>query len=199
MHSYYSTEEQPYIYSDYTIFQAEVASTTNEALLIRHLLNNVEQDKFRKHVLSHALENFRGTLFRQTMFSEFEEWLHREVEEGEALSHLKLDEKYGELKDRYYSNVELDDRIIKEWMKIPHFYYNFYVYQYATGISAGTVLADKIVNNGPGNYKNFLKKGGSEYSIESLKEAGVEIDSSEPIDKAMSKFEGYLEELNTVG
>ncbi|QGA79943.1 oligoendopeptidase F [Candidatus Nanohalobium constans] len=193
MHSHHTNSSQPYHYSDYTIFQAEVASTTNEALLTRHLLDTVEDEEFRKHVLSHALENFRSTLFRQTMFSEFEHWLHRELEKGDAITPDKADQKYGELKSRYYSNLELDDRIKKEWMRIPHFYYNYYVYQYATGISAGNTLAEKIVDEGPEDYLNFLRTGSSEYSIESLRKAGADMSSPEPIEKALGKYEEYLE------
>jgi oligoendopeptidase F len=198
MHSHYTTSNQPYIYSNYTIFQAEVASTTNEALLTRHLLNTVEDEEFRRHVLSHALENFKSTLFRQTLFSEFEQWLHTEVENGEALTPNKLSDRYRNLKQKYYSNAEIDERIGREWMRIPHFYYNFYVFQYATGISAGNMLAEKIISEGPEDYKEFLKTGGSEYSIESLKKAGADLSTTEPIEAAMQKFEQHLEKLENL-
>lgn len=198
MHSHFTNQTQPYVYSHYTIFQAEVASTTNEALLTRHLLENVEDKKFRRHVLGHVLENFRATFFRQVMFSEFEHWLHTEIEDGEALTPDKLNGKYRELKQKYYNNAEIDEKIGKEWMRIPHFYYNHYVYQYATGISAGHTLAEKIVSEGPEDYLEFLKTGGSEYSIESLKKAGADLKSGEPIEKALSMFEKRLDELENL-
>jgi oligoendopeptidase F len=195
MHSHHTNENQPYHYSNYTIFQAEVASTTNEALLTRHLLETVEDENFRKHVLSHVLEGFRGTLFRQTMFSEFEKWLHEEVEKGEALTPDKLNEKYGELKHHYYQNAKVDERIKREWMRIPHFYYNFYVFQYSTGISAGNLFADKIVEEGPEDYRDFLRAGGSDYSLKTLQRAGVDLTSREPVEKAISTFEKHLDEM----
>ncbi|MFB6204499.1 MAG: oligoendopeptidase F [Candidatus Nanohaloarchaea archaeon] len=195
MHSHHTNQNQPYHYSNYTIFQAEVASTTNEALLTRHLLETVEDENFRKHVLSHVIEGFRGTLFRQTMFSEFEKWLHEEVENGEALTPDKLNEKYGELKQHYYQNAEIGERIRREWMRIPHFYYNFYVFQYATGISAGNMFAEKIVEEGPEDYRDFLRAGGSEYSLKTLQEAGVDLRSTEPVEEAISTFEKHLEQM----
>jgi len=199
MHSHHTNKTQPYHYSNYTIFQAEVASTTNEALLTKHLLENVEDQEFRRHVLSHALENFKATLFRQTLFSEFEQWIHKEIENGEALTPNKLNNKYSSLKEKYYSNASIDERIGKEWMRIPHFYYNYYVYQYATGISAGNTLAEKIISEGPEDYLEFLKTGSSEYSIESLKKAGADMKTTKPINAAMNKFEEHLEELEELG
>ncbi|MFO7793483.1 MAG: oligoendopeptidase F [Candidatus Nanohaloarchaea archaeon] len=193
MHSKLSSENQAYHESGYTIFQAEVASTTNEALLTKHLLETVEDKEFRMHVLSYALEKFRGTVFRQTMFSEFEKWIHEEIESGEALSPDKLDEKYLELKKNYYQRAEVGNTISREWMRIPHFYYNFYVYKYATGLSAGTVLSQKILEEGPEDYLDFLEKGGSQYSLESLKEAGADLTTSRPVEKAMEEYEMYLE------
>lgn len=193
MHSELSSENQAYHESNYTIFQAEVASTTNEALLAHHLLETVEDDELRRHILSYALEKFRGTIFRQTMFSEFEKWIHKEIEQGEALTPDKLDGKYRELKEDYYREAEVDNLIAKEWMRIPHFYYNFYVYKYATGLSAGTVLSKKILEEGPQDYLDFLKKGGSQYSLESLKEAGADLGTTRPIEKAMEEYERYIE------
>ena len=193
MHSHHTNNNQPYHYSSYTIFQAEIASTTNEALLTRHLLNTVEDREFRKHVLSHSLEKMRGTLFRQTMFAEIEHWLHEKIEEGEALSPDSIDEKYGKLKQTYYENAEMDNKIKREWMRIPHFYYNYYVYQYATGISAGNTLAEKIISQGPEDYLEFLKTGSSEYSIESLQKAGTDMSSTEPIEKALERYEKHLD------
>jgi len=193
MHSKLSSENQAYHESSYTIFQAEVASTTNEALLTKHLLETVEDEEFRMHVLSYALEKFRGTVFRQTMFSEFEKWIHEEVEKGEALSPDKLDKKYLELKQDYYKEANVGETIGREWMRIPHFYYNFYVYKYATGLSAGTVLSQKILSEGPEDYLEFLKKGGSQYSLESLKAAGVDLTTLNPVEKAMEEYQKYLE------
>lgn len=200
MHSHHTNSNQPYHYSNYTIFQAEVASTTNEALLTEHLLETVEDEVFRKHVLSHTLENFKSTFFRQTMFCEFEHWLHTELESGDAITPDKATEKYKEVKGEYYANLEMDDRIGREWMRIPHFYYNYYVFQYATGISAGNTLAEKIIDEGPEDYLEFLRTGGSEYSIESLRKAGADMSSQEPIKKALRKYGEHLEkaeELNS--
>lgn len=194
MHSYFTTDEQPYIYGDYELFVAEVASTVNEALLTAHLLENVEDDRFRRHVLSHNLENFRNTLYRQTMFAAFEQEIHERVENGEALTPDGLDELYGEKKSKYYG-LEADGRIKKEWMRIPHFYYNFYVYQYATGISAATALAAQIRDGDAEPYLEFLKSGSSKYPIQLLKDAGVDLTSSEPIEKAIETYADYVREM----
>ncbi len=198
MHSYYTNRNQPYIYSSYKIFVAEVASTVNEALLTHHLLDNVEDEEFRRHVLSHYLENFRATLFRQTMFADFEQRMHEKVEDGEALTPDIMDEEYGELKEEFYEPAVLDESIAKEWMRIPHFYYGFYVYQYATGISAAVTLAEKIVEGDEEareNYIEFLKSGGSDYPLQLLKDAGVDLEETDPIEKAIEVYDEHVEKM----
>lgn len=187
MHSHFSTENQPYVYGGYRIFVAEVASTVNEALLTRYLMENAPEE-IRKHALSHYLENFRNTLFRQTMFADFEQRAHEEVEKGEALNPKKLNEMYRGLKEDYYRPVKLDERIDREWMRIPHFYYNFYVFQYATGISAAETLVEKIKAEGPQDYIQFLKTGSSEYPIDALKIAGVDMSERRPVEKAIQHY-----------
>ncbi|MBC5792887.1 MAG: oligoendopeptidase F [Nanohaloarchaea archaeon] len=198
MHSKLAKESQPYIYSGYEIFVAEVASTVNEALLARHLLNNVEDEEFRKHVLSHFLENFRSTFFRQTMFAEFEQEIHEKVENGEALTAEELNEVYGELKSKYYSNVGIDERIKREWMRIPHFYYNFYVFQYSTGISSALDIVSRIMNGEEGaveDYLEMLGSGSSDYPVELLKGSGVDLTTKEPFEKAMDRYEKRLDQM----
>ncbi len=196
MHSYRTTDEQPYVYGDYELFVAEVASTTNEALLTRHLLETVEDEEFRSHILSHVLEDYRNTLFRQTMFADFEHAIHRKVEEGEPLTPDKLDEMYGERKQEFYSPADVDERISREWMRIPHFYYNFYVYQYSTGISAATALSKQIIEEGPEDYLKFLKSGSREYPLQLLNIAGVDMSSSEPVEDAIEVYRSYIQEMD---
>lgn len=199
MHSYYSRENQPYIYGNYSIFVAEVASTTNEALLTKYLLNKVESKKEKLYLLNNYLENFRGTVFRQTMFAEFEKEIHVLVEAGEALTAEKLNEVYRGLNEKYYGPaLEIDAELDLEWARIPHFYYNFYVYQYATGFSAAESLADMIVSE-PDQavkaYKSFLSAGCSDYPIEVLKRAGVDMTTPEPVDNALKVFRNLVKEM----
>ncbi|WP_394738936.1 oligoendopeptidase F [Natronococcus roseus] len=198
MHSELAKEEQPYVYSDYEIFVAEVASTVNEALLTNHLLETVEDPHFRKHVLNEFLERVRSTLYRQTLFAEFEHEAHRLEEQGEPLTADRLDEIYGGLKERYYEPAETDDRIAREWMRIPHFYRAFYVYQYSTGISAALAIVDGIDENGDeaaDDYLDFLRRGSREYPLELLRIAGVDMSSSEPVDRALETYGRRLEQL----
>ncbi|MFB6203073.1 MAG: oligoendopeptidase F [Candidatus Nanohaloarchaea archaeon] len=196
MHSLYTKKNQDYFYSDYPIFLAEIASTTNEALLTQHLLETVEDEEFRRHVLSHYLENFRNTIYRQTMFAEFEQQVHRRVREGEALTPDRLDENYRELKSDFYEPADLDGMISKEWMRIPHFYYNFYVYQYATGMSAAETFARRILEGeGRRDYMEFLKAGSSDYPLEVLRDAGIEMNSPEPVEKALDVYKGHLDRM----
>jgi oligoendopeptidase F len=194
MHSYFSREEQPYVYFDYRIFVAEVASTVNEILLTRHLMENAEDEELRKHALSHYLENFRNTVYRQTMFADFEKQVHEEVEEGGALTSESLNRMYGDLKREFLEPVEMDAEIKREWMRIPHFYYDFYVYQYATGISAAETLVEKILEEGPEDYLEFLRTGSSRYPIEALKVAGVDMTEQEPVEKAIDRYREKLDE-----
>ncbi len=194
MHSYYTWLSQPYIYGDYTIFVAEVASTVNEALLMEHLLKTTENEKQRLYLINYFMEQFRGTLFRQTMFAEFELIAHEKCEKGEPLTFDTLTEIYKKLNIKYYGNdIELDDEINYEWMRIPHFYTAFYVYQYATGYSAAVALSQKIINdNGAEDYIKFLKSGSSDYPINLLKIAGIDMSVPEPTENALKVFEKLL-------
>lgn len=198
MHSHYTWSTQPFVYGDYTIFVAEVASTVNEALLMEYLLKNTTDNKERKYLLNYFMEQFRGTLFRQTMFAEFELITHSKMENGEPLTFESLCEIYGDLNKKYYgSEINSSNEKIKwEWTRIPHFYTAYYVYQYATGYSAAITLSQNILNNnGSEAYINFLKGGSSKYSIDLLKGAGVDMTSSKPVEKAMKVFEGLLNEF----
>jgi len=197
LHSQYTSEEQPYVYSQYEIFVAEVASTVNEALLVNHLLDTVEDDHFRRHILNEYLERFRSTLYRQTLFADVEQRLHELTQEGEALTPDRVDEVYGERKRAYYANANVDEYIEREWMRIPHFYYNFYVFQYATGISAAVALVEDILDEGQpaaDRYLEFLERGSSEYPLELLRDAGVDMSTSEPIERALGVYDDYLGE-----
>ncbi|AOM83375.1 Oligoendopeptidase F [Salisediminibacterium beveridgei] len=199
VHSYYTRKYQPFPYADYSIFVAEVASTTNEALL-NHYLQNKETDKQRKlYLLNQFLEGFRGTVFRQTMFAEFEQLIHEKAEAGVPLTADSLSEWYYELNRKYFGDqLVIDDEIAMEWARIPHFYMNFYVYQYATGYSAATALAKQILNEGEPavtRFVDYLKAGNSDYPIEVLKKAGVDMTSAEPVEQALKVFEETLNEL----
>ncbi|WP_135663754.1 oligoendopeptidase F [Halorhabdus rudnickae] len=199
LHSEYTSEAQPYIYSGYEIFVAEVASTVNEALLTRHLLDTVEDDRFRRHVLDTYLERFRSTLYRQTMFAEFEHRTHEMSEAGEPLTPDRLNDLYRELKADYYEPGEIDDRIAREWMRIPHFYRSFYVYQYATGISAAVAIARSIEEEGQPaaeSYREFLASGSSDYPLELLRTAGVDMSESDPIEDAIEEYDDALDRMS---
>lgn len=203
VHSYYSRKSQPYVYSGYSIFVAEVASTVNEALLNDHLLKTIDDEQKRIYLLNHWLEGFRGTVFRQTMFAEFEHLIHQLDQQGVALTADKLSEEYAALNKKYFGDaVEEDKEIALEWARIPHFYYNYYVYQYATGFSAAIALSHQILTEGQpavDRYINqFLKAGSSDYPIEVLKKAGVDMTSKEPIEKACRVFEERLNELEVL-
>ncbi|MFC7193418.1 oligoendopeptidase F [Halosimplex aquaticum] len=198
LHSEYTSEHQPYVYSGYEIFVAEVASTVNETLLTHHLLDVVEDETLRRHVLNQYLERFRSTLFRQTMFAEFEHRTHRLEEEGEALTADRLDEVYRDLKSDYYANADVDERIGREWMRIPHFYRAFYVYQYSTGISAAVALAQGILEEGEPaaeRYREFLASGSREYPLELLETAGADMTTSDPIQSAIDTYDEFLDEF----
>ncbi|HET8911455.1 MAG TPA: oligoendopeptidase F [Ktedonobacteraceae bacterium] len=199
MHSFFTRSTQPYPYGDYTIFVAEVASTLNEGLLTEYLLQTTTDKALRLAILNHSLEDFRGTLFRQTMFAEFEQQIHSRAEAGEPMTADTLSEIYRALNQKYYgAEVQIDDLIDIEWARIPHFYSSFYVYQYATGISAASALVRRITTEGQPaveRYLNFLKSGGSDYSIELLKKAGVDMTSHEPVRQAFKLFESYLSQM----
>lgn len=199
MHSSYTREAQPYIYGSHSIFTAEVASTVNESLLMRHLLDKETEPQMRKYLLNLYIEEFRTTLFRQTMFAEFEDLTHRAIEEGQVLTAEWMCEEYQKLNDKYFGPaVEQDDTIRYEWARIPHFYNAFYVYKYATGYSAATAISSKILTEGPAArdaYISFLKTGESDYPIELLKLAGVDMSSKKPIEQAMETFKGLVDEF----
>ncbi|HEX6971754.1 MAG TPA: oligoendopeptidase F [Limnochordia bacterium] len=199
IHTHYSDERQPYVYAQYTIFVAEVASTLNETLLVHHLLKTIEDPRERLYILNHYLEEFRGTVYRQTMFAEFEKWMHEKVEAGEALTPEVLSQRYLELNRDYYGpEMVVDESIRLEWARIPHFYSAFYVYKYATGFSAATALARQILDEGrPAveRYLTFLQSGSSDYSIELLRRAGVDMATPEPIHAALGEFDRWLGEM----
>jgi len=200
VHSYYTRKTQPYPYGDYSIFVAEVASTCNEALLNDYLLKTIDDEKKRIYLLNHYLEGFRGTVFRQTMFAEFEHLIHQKAQNGVALTSELFTKEYYDLNKRYFGeeDIIIDEEIGLEWSRIPHFYYNYYVYQYATGFSAATALSSQILSEGEPaveRYLGFLKAGSSDYPIEVLKKAGVDMTSTEPIEAALKVFEEKLNEL----
>ena len=199
MHSSYTRQYQPYIYGSHSIFTAEVASTVNESLLMRYLLDKETDLEMRRYLLNMHLEEFRTTLFRQTMFAEFEDMTHRAIESGQVLTADSMCQQYEELNAKYYGTaVEKDDTIKYEWARIPHFYNAFYVYKYATGYSAATAISNKILTDGePARkaYIEFLKTGESDYPIQLLKIAGVDMSSPEPVEKAIETFNSLLDEF----
>ena len=207
VHSWYTRNTQPYVYGDYPIFVAEIASTTNENILTEYFLDKITDPKTRAFILNHYLDSFKGTLFRQTQFAEFEQFIHEADANGQPLTADVLDEFYGNLNQRYYGNsVEPGGEIAKEWARIPHFYYNFYVYQYATGFAAATALANKVVHGTEQErdaYINFLKSGSSDYPTEIMKRAGVDMtradylrDAFDTLEKRLNEFEKIVNELN---
>ncbi len=202
MHSLYSREHQPYHYSDYPIFLAEVASTFNEDLLMRLMLERCTDPHEKFFLINQKIEDIRATLFRQTMFAEFELFIHQQAEQSIPITPILLKEKYRKLNQLYFGpNTIIDDEIDVEWARIPHFYYDYYVFQYATGISAALALSEKVVHgdiNDQTAYLNFLKKGSSQYPIESLKEAGVDMTTSAPVKSAITIFERLLDELENI-
>lgn len=199
MHSLYSRKTQPYQYSDYPIFLAEVASTFNEDLLTRLLIERCNNPHEKIFLLNQKIEDIRGTLFRQTMFAEFELLIHQHVEEGTPLTPILLKEEYRKLNETYFGSATFIDKEIEiEWARIPHFYYNFYVFQYATGISAALALAEKVVKGNEKDrdaYLAFLKGGSSQYPIEMLKMAGIDMTSPAPVKAAIETFDRLLTEL----
>jgi len=200
MHSYFTRRTQPFPYGGYTIFVAEVASTFNEALLTDHLLKQTDDKKLRMYLINHYLEQFRTTLYRQTMFAEFEHLTHQKAEKNAALTPDLLCSMYYELNQKYYGTegMTVDKAIEMEWARIPHFYRPFYVYQYSTGLSAAVALSQQVLTEGKpavDRYLGFLSKGGSEYSIDLLKGAGVDMTSPEPVQKALDVFASLLDEM----
>lgn len=199
MHSYYSKKTQPYLYSGYKIFVAEVASTLNELLLINYLLEKADSKEERVYLLNYYLEQFRTTVYRQTMFAEFEKLTHASVEEGNPLTAKEFNDIYYDLNKKYYGNsTVVDEQIALEWARIPHFYSNFYVYKYATGFSAASALSKQILEEGEtavSRYKEFLKSGGSDYPLNQLRAAGVDMEKKESVDEALSVFADLVDEL----
>ncbi len=197
MHSHYSNTLQPYETAEYRILVAEVASTVNETLMTYHLLANETDRRKRAYYITQFLEAFRTTCFRQTMFAEFEKKAHAMAERGEPLTVESLSNVYRALNELYYDGAHVDDNIALEWMRIPHFYNAFYVYQYATGLCSAVKLADDILHHGAvARYKTFLQSGGSDYPIEELKAAGVDLTKKESILASLNVFEQYVGELD---
>lgn len=203
MHSYYSSKVQSFTYASYPIFLAEVASTVNESLLMQHLLKTTTDKKKRLFLLNHYMESFRTTLYRQTMFAEYEKLIHEKAEQGQALTSQSLSDLYYELNVKYYGpNIVVDEEIAMEWARIPHFYYNYYVYQYATGFSSAIAIAKAILDEGQSsvdNYiSNFLSAGKSKYPLETLKLAGVDMTTAKPVHDALDVFEKVLDEMESL-
>ncbi len=199
MHSFFSSEKQDYANNDYRIFVAEVASTVNEVLLTMSLLQSETDKKRRAYLLNHFLEGFRTTVFRQTLFAEFEHKSHAMYEAGETLTAQALNKVYRELNEEYYKGAVVDELQDIEWARIPHFYNAFYVYQYATGFCSAVAIANRILKeNGAGDYLRFLSTGGSDYPLEELKIAGVDLTTPAPIRSAMEVFDRTLGELETL-
>lgn len=202
VHSYYTHHNQPYIYGDYAIFVAEIASTTNENLLTDYLLKQQTDPRTRAYILNYYLDGFKGTIFRQTQFAEFEQFIHTEDAKGVPLTAEHLADYYVKLNKKYYGPaITNDSEIALEWSRIPHFYFNYYVYQYATGFAAATTLADKIVNGKRSDrtaYINYLKSGSSAYPITIMQKAGVDMTKPDYLQHAFKVFEQRLDELETL-
>jgi len=199
LHSWYSHKEQPYIYGDYSIFLAEVASTTNEALLMEHLLSRDLSREERIYLLNYQLEQIRTTVYRQTMFAEFERDMHTLAEEGRPITPYLLKNAWHDLNRKYYGpSIVVDEEIDMEWARIPHFYSSFYVYKYVTGLAAATTLSTRILSGEEGardRYLAFLKKGSSDYSLNIMRDAGVDMTIPLPLEVTISQFAQTLEDM----
>ena len=199
MHTYYSCLNNPYQYSKYTIFVAEVASTVNELLLNLYLLNNTSDKEEKKYILSNLMDLFKATLYRQTMFAEYERDMHLKNEKGEVLTNELLCNEYYKLNLKYFGpDVVVDDLIKYEWERIPHFYYDFYVYKYVIGLSCACFIVDGILNKKDKaleNYLKFLSSGGSDYPINELKIAGIDVTKKEVIESAIKMFDGFIDQF----
>lgn len=202
LHSTFTRENQPYVYGDYSIFLAEIASTTNENILTETLLKEVDDDKARFAILNHYLDGFKSTIFRQAQFAEFEDIIHKADQAGEVLTSDYLNQVYADLNEKYYGLSKADNPEIQyEWARIPHFYYNYYVYQYATGFAAASYLADKVVHGTQADidrYLDYLKAGNSDYPLNVIKKAGVDMTTSAYLDAAFRIFEERLDELEAL-
>ena len=199
MHSHFSSSTQPYEYYDYTIFVAEVASTFNEQLLSKHLLENAKDDRERAYLINNQIDDIRATIIRQTMFAEFEKLTHEMVEAGEPLTLDAFKSTYRKLLEDYFGpEFTLDDELALECLRIPHFYRAFYVYKYATGLSAAIALSQRVINGGESelnDYLSFLKSGCSKYPLDLLRDAGVDLESPEPVDTALQYFGSLVDQL----
>ena len=202
MHSSYTRETQPYVYGDYSIFLAEIASTTNENILTEKLLEEVEDDATCFAILNHFLDGFRGTVFRQTQFAEFEHAIHKADQEGQVLTSEFLNELYADLNEKYYGLKKEDNPQIQyEWARIPHFYYDYYVFQYSTGFAAASALAEKIVHGSQEDkdkYLDYLKAGNSDYPLNVIKKAGVDMEKEDYLNAAFAVFERRLDEFEAL-
>ena len=202
MHSSYTRETQPYVYGDYSIFLAEIASTTNENILTEKLLEEVEDDATRFAILNHFLDGFRGTVFRQTQFAEFEHAIHKADQEGQVLTSEFLNDLYADLNEKYYGlKKEGNPQIQYEWARIPHFYYDYYVFQYSTGFAAASALAEKIVHGSQEDkdkYLDYLKAGNSDYPLNVIKKAGVDMEKEAYLNAAFAVFERRLDEFEAL-
>ncbi|GEL15743.1 oligoendopeptidase F [Pediococcus cellicola] len=202
MHSYYTTHNQPYQYGDYAIFVAEIASTTNENLLTQFLLDKYDDPQIKLYVLNHYLDGFKGTVYRQTQFAEFEQFIHEADANGEALTAEMMSDFYGKLNHRYYGDAVINDPQIKsEWTRIPHFYYNYYVYQYATGFAAASSLANGMTSQrsqAREKYLNYLKSGSSDFPLNVMKKAGVDMTKTDYLEDAFAMFEKRLNEFEAL-
>ena len=202
MHTYYTTHNQPYQYGDYAIFVAEIASTTNENILTSYLLDKYDDPQIKLYVLNHYLDDFKGTVYRQTQFAEFEQFIHEADAKGEPLTAEMMSNYYGDLNHRYYGDAVInDDQIKSEWTRIPHFYYNFYVYQYATGFAAASSLANGITTHqahARENYLNYLKSGSSDFPLNVMKKAGVDMTRKAYLEDTFAVFEKRLNEFESL-
>lgn len=202
VHSEYTRSTQPYIYGDYPIFIAEIASTGNEALLTDYLLKTQTDPKVRAYILNYYLDGFKGTLFRQTQFAEFEHWIHQQDQSGQPLTADSMSDYYGALNAKYYGQaLEEDPEISLEWSRIPHFYYNYYVYQYATGFAAANALTKHIIDgedDAVAKYLGFLKSGNSKFAIDTMKDAGVDMTRADYLEDAFKVFEARLAEFEAL-
>ena len=205
MHSYFSNKNQPFISSNYPIFLAEVASTANEALLMDHVLKQIDDPQIKLSILGNYLENARATLFRQTQFAEFELKIHELTEKGESLTGEKFSEIYLEILKKYYGHEDgvmvIDDAYAIEWAYIPHFYYNFYVFQYSTSFTASTMLAEQMLKGGEemvDKYIDFLSSGDSEYAIPTLKKVGIDMETDEPFEVTMARMNKVMDDIEAI-
>lgn len=202
LNSYYSNKTQPYAKADYPIFTAEVASTTNEAIMLDYLIENAKTKEEKLYLINNYLEQIRGSIYSQIMYAEFEKMIHETVENGQTLDATALKEMWGGLMAKYYGDdFEVDELAKVWWARVPHFYWNFYVYKYATGLSSGIIISENVMNKDQEKidaYLDFLAGGGSNYPIEMLKATGVDLSSPQPVENALKKFDSLLDEFESL-